>query len=772
MYERIPNELRNLRQWGLFRRVWQEDKGKYTKIPHSALDGQQTSSTDASQWVTFDEALAALPNFGLDGLGFFFANGYVGIDVDHIATDLEQYKVGDTSDNVAWEFMSAFKSYTEISMSGEGIHIITKGEIPGSRRRKANVEMYQSGRFFAMTGNQFGPFTEVTEAVPEAFKQIYQKYLETDKVVPIRSNVQLAPNNLSSDEIIYKMLSSNSGDRIRRLLEGGWEQDYVSQSEADLAFANDLAFWTGRDFNRMDEIFRISSLMRDKWDEKHGKTSYGVATLNKAINDTNNVYHPENEKPQYNFNFAKEEKPKEFPPRSWDDTGNADRFVDRFGEFARYSYVNKNWYIYNGSYWDVDLRGQLNTMIDDLVGNLKDEKIVAPDDMDDKKDIVQEWAKFIKRSRSNKSKKAIADELKHRLPVMPNDFDKDHMIFNTLNGYVDLSNGQLFDHDIKKMFSRQSNVEYSDTMECPEWLNFLDQTFGGDQALIDYIQKAVGYSLTGSTDEQVMFILYGSGRNGKSVFMDTVKHIMGSYALTMQANSLMIKPNSNGANPDIARLKGSRLVSASEPNEGVRLDEGLIKELTGGESVTARELYGMYFEFKPEFKLWLSTNHKPIIRGTDDGIWRRLMLIPFNNQVAKEKVDRKLPYKLERESIGILNWAVDGVLKWQREGLKPPESVTQASDEYRNEMDTLELFLSDCCLKGPDYKAPAGELFDVYQEWADKTGEYKMRKQKFGAEMRKKLETKKTMTGRFYYGIKINQQWLSLTNDPRLNWNH
>lgn len=760
MYEQIPEELRSLKSWGLYKRIWQQEKNKYTKIPYSALTGTKTSSTEPSQWVTFNEALQALSAYSLDGLGFFFGNGYVGIDVDHIGADLDRMYAGDVTDNVAWEFMSGLKSYTELSMSKTGIHIIIKGKIPGDRRRKGNVEMYESGRFFAMTGNRIGAYLTVNS--PD-LKPLYTKYLEPRSVISLPNSKAPQPNNLSADEIIAKMLSSRTGERINMLLNGGWEQFYTSQSEADIALANDLAFWTGRDFSRMDEIFRGSSLMRDKWDEKRGKTTYGVATLNKAINDTSSVYHPERERPKYDLGFITDSgKPKSFKPHSWDDTGNADRFVDRYGKVARYSFIDKGWYIYNGAFWEFDQRGLLRTMIDNTVSDLKNEKPYTPPDVDPDK-AEKEWAKFCKTSRGNRGKRAMEDELQHRLPVTTDEFDADQSLMNVDNGYIDLSDGTLHEHDIKKMFSKQSSVEYSDKVDCPEWQAFLKQTFNGDKELTDYIQKAVGYSLTGSVEEQVMFILYGSGRNGKSVFMDTLKHIAGSYSRTMQAKSIMVQQTSGGANSDIARLKGARLVSASEPNEGVRLDEGLIKELTGGESVTARFLYGREFEFKPEFKLWLSTNHKPIIRGTDDGIWRRLMLIPFTHQVPVDQIDKRLTYKLERESIGILNWAVDGALKWQREGLQPPQSVRDASLAYRNEMDVLELFVNDCCEKGPDYEAPAGKLYDTYVKWAESTGEYKMRKQKFGAEMQKKFEYARQRDGRKYVGLRIK-------TDSRLNW--
>ena len=372
------------------------------------------------------------------------------------------------------------------------------------------------------------------------------------------------------------------------------------------------------------------------------------------------------------------------------------------------------------------------------------------------------WEKFLKKSRSHAAKQAMISEVQHRVPVLHGQFDQDKTLLNTVNGYIDLTSGILKDHDIKKMFSHQTSVEYTDKIDCPEWDEFLNQIFAGDQELIRYIQKAVGYSATGSIKEQVMFILYGNGRNGKSIFIDTISDILGTYAKSMQADSIMVRQNKSGANSDIARLESARLVTSSEPNEGVRLDEELVKQLTGGDKVTARYLYGKEFEFKPQFKLWLATNHKPIIRGTDDGIWRRLMLVPFKVKIPDGQVDKNLKDKLKRESVGILNWIVEGSLLWQREGLNPPISVTRASRQYREEMDVISLFVDDCCEVGDSYRAPAGELFKKYQSWAKDNSEYSMSKQKFSREMKQKFEYKQS-NGRFYLGLKIR-------DDPRLNW--
>lgn len=760
-YEKLPEELKSLNQWGLYKRIWQPEKNKYTKIPYDANTGQKGKSNAPDTWVTFDEAVAAKEKFHLDGLGFFFGNGYMGIDIDHAKDDVERYLEGDITDNVVNDFMSRTHSYSELSMSGEGIHIIIKGKVPGERRRKGNVEMYDSMRFFAMTGNFFGSYPEINNPEEKILKELYDKYLQADKVVPIHRTKEVVFNNLTEAEVINKALSSKNGDRFKLLLNGDWEQFYTSQSEADLAFANDLAFWTGRDFNRMDTIFRQSSLMRDKWDEKHGKTTYGVATLNKAIYETSQVYTPASEKPKYELGFIDSKPKKDTPQRSFDDTGNADRFMDKYGDVVKYSYIDKKFYVFNGSYWEVDNKGLVRSLIDNVVADIKDEHFEMPGV--DPEEIEKMIKKHIKHSKNNSGKKALLDELKHRVPVLPTEFDRNEMLLNVDNGYLDLSNGELKNHDLKKMFSLQADIEYTDTIDAPMWNQFLNDVFDSNQELIEYVQKVVGYSLTGSVKEQQLYILFGNGRNGKSIFLDTLSDIFGSYSKTIQANSIMVKQNSSGPNSDIARLAGARLVTSSEPNEGLRLDEGLVKQLTGGDKVTARKLYGEEFEFKPQFKLWLATNHKPIIRGTDDGIWRRVILIPFTVQIPDEKVDKDLKYKLQSEAIGILNWAVDGCLKWQKYGLQTPEIIKSASKGYREEMDVINQFINERCEVAIGFSTKAGDLYKNYSEWAKENNQYVMSSTKFGTEMRDKFNKKRVTSGYVYEGIQLR-------TDPRMGW--
>ena len=248
--------------------------------------------------------------------------------------------------------------------------------------------------------------------------------------------------------------------------------------------------------------------------------------------------------------------------------------------------------------------------------------------------------------------------------------------------------------------------EYDPKAACPVWKNFLDTVFAGDADLIRYVQKAVGYSLTGDTSEQCVFFLYGTGSNGKSTFLSTIRQVFGDYAANVQPETLMVKPSSSGgANSDIARLKSARFVTSTEPNEGMRLNEGLIKQLSGEDSVTARKLYSDEFEFLPEFKLWMGANHKPIIRGTDTGIWRRVHMIPFEVSISDEKKDKHLPGKLRGEIAGILNWAVEGYRLYASEGLKMPGAVAKAVAEYRHEMDSISQFLEECTEPGGEVPA-------------------------------------------------------------------
>ncbi|WP_275119186.1 DNA primase family protein [Alkalihalobacterium chitinilyticum] len=268
----------------------------------------------------------------------------------------------------------------------------------------------------------------------------------------------------------------------------------------------------------------------------------------------------------------------------------------------------------------------------------------------------------------------------------------------------------------------------------------------------------MGYTLTGDTSEQVIFFLYGNGGNGKSTLVNIVKEIHGDYGKQTNADTFTVR-KSDRVNNDIAALKGARLVAATESEDGVKLAESLVKQLTGGEPIQARFLHKEFFEYVPQFKILFTTNHKPVIVGQDDGIWRRIRLVPFTVQISDDKKNKKLPEKLREEMSGILRWAVEGCLKWQEEGLQIPKEVEEATTDYRDEMNIMGSFLQKVCTHHPNAKCKVSDLYEKYKMWCEQNGEYELSKQQFNRKIEEQGYKKKRSTGGQYYffEISINQ---------------
>ncbi len=757
MYSAIPRELKELNNWCGFK--LQQRNGKTTKVPIDANTGQLGKSNDESTWASFQTALDSINKFNCDGIGLYFKPPYFGIDLDDVRNDIDRYLKDDDENNLVAEFVDLMGSYSEVSVSGNGIHIIAKGELPKGGRRKGNVEVYDSGRFFVMTGNAIGGYKHIVDDSDYGkINYLHNKYIASNEPSRKFNQSNDYGNGLPVEKILEIASNSKNGLRFKLFLNGGWEQFYSSQSEADMAFANDLAFWTNRDHEMMDSIFRQSSLYRDKWDRKTGDSTYGNITLNKAIRECSNVFNPQPQDDSFNL-YVKDFDTKEVKKKfySYDDTGNAARFTDVFENVVRYSYVRKNWYFYNDKTWELDQEGKVKSLVDEILIKMKKEPVFVPDDGDEEaaKKALQ---KHIKYSRGSNGKTNMLKESQHLLPIQPEQFDKDKHLLNVQNGYIELKTGNLHNHDKEKYFSKIASIEYTDKIDYPLWDDFLMQIFDGNRELINYMQRAVGYSLSGSTEEQVMFILYGNGRNGKSVFLDIITEMLGNYTTNIQPQTLMVKPMSGSANSDIARLQGARLVTSTEPNDGMRFDEGLVKQITGGDTVTARFLYGDEFDYDPEFKLWMATNHKPFIRGTDDGIWRRMVVIPFTVQIPEHKVDKNLKYKLRREMTAILNWAVEGYQEWQRIGLNEPTIIKQQRQEYRTEMDVVELFVEECCYRKEGEREKAADLFRAYKQWAKENNQHLMNNTKFGKEMAQKFQRVRS-NGSWYVGLKLKSEY-------------
>ncbi|MCL6612475.1 MAG: hypothetical protein K6T66_13120 [Peptococcaceae bacterium] len=445
---------------------------------------------------------------------------------------------------------------------------------------------------------------------------------------------------------------------------------------------------------------------------------------------------------------AKADKIVNFPVKyNRTDVGNAKRFVDVYGKLFRYCHNMKTWFYFDGRRWVADNCGLAQKSVHVLAQTMQAEAGSIPDP--DERVQAFKWAVGLESA--NRIENCLKAAQPY-LPVDPADFDRDHWLLNCLNGTVDLRTGELRPHSREDMISKLCPVEYDPGAEAPTWHEFLNSIMGGNRELITFLQKAVGYSLTGDTREQCMFILHGNGGNGKTTFLSTIAAMLGDgYALQMPMNTLMIRHNENVPN-DLARLKGARFVSSVEVEEGQRLAESLVKQMTGGDKLVARFLRAEFFEFKPEFKLWLATNHKPQIRGTDHAMWRRIRLIPFEVKIPKEKQDKNLPQKLLAELPGVLIWAIQGLKLWLAEGLEPPGEVEKATDAYRAEMDVLSQFFEEKCLIKGFCKASASDLYAAYCKWCDENGERAIKQRDFSARLIERgfLKSKST-GGRFFW---------------------
>lgn len=732
----IPAELTQLKQWV----CWNSDK-----IPKNPYTGGNAMSNNPSTWSDYETACKAVEKFHFDGVGFMFAPPYFGVDLD---------KCLDNTDFVD-EFVEGLQSYNEISKSGNGIHIICKGELPDGNRRRGQVEMYSEGRYFIMTGKPYNDKYSAIVDCTERIKILHSKYLPDLTPATIK-DMQVVRLEMSDTDIIDKARACKTGRVFQLLYEGAWQGLFNSQSEADLALCGQLAFWCQKDANQIDRIFRSSGLMRDKWDEKRGATTYGQMTIDKAISTCAEVYTPRrnSDDTELALSLFGKKKPKTNKNYDRTDTGNAHRLFDRCNGEIRYSYARKKWYYWTGRVWTLDDTGEIKKYTDLVLADMKAQAFEIDDEEEREK-----FLKFVNICGNTNRKNAMVTETQHLdgIPVLPEQLDAYQEYLNCQNGIVNLRNGELMPHVPEFMMTKICLCEYDTGAKKPErWLKFLREVCNNDDDLVRYLQKCVGYSLTGSNREQCAFFLYGLGNNGKSTFLDTISDMLGGYAANAQPDTLMVKRDgaNSGANSDIARLKSIRFVTTEEPSEGVRLNEGLVKQLTGGGKVTCRFLFGDEFEYEPEFKIWVATNHKPVIRGTDVGIWRRIRLIPFEVNIPKERVDKNLKYKLREEMPQILKWAVDGYMMYMQEGLDMPEKVKRATDEYKSEMDLLQTFADACIVI--DYTVPKGvpanELYAAYVRWAERNNEYVMTSRKFFTEIGKKLPDKKRESRGIVYG--------------------
>jgi putative DNA primase/helicase len=409
------------------------------------------------------------------------------------------------------------------------------------------------------------------------------------------------------------------------------------------------------------------------------------------------------------------------------DLGNGERLVARHGGDLRYVHLWKKWLVWDGRRWEVDASGEVERRAVQAVRAIYSEAENAHDD--NARKAIARWAMTSETRSRVEAMIALARSMPG-IPVKPEELDADPWLLNVENGVINLRTGELREHRREDLITKLAPVEYDTHADAPRFVRFLAEIFRGDQGVISFVRRFAGYALTGSTEERVFAILYGRGKNGKTTLIELLRDVMGDYAQNTDAETILQK-DYRGVGNEVAALCGARFVSAAEVEQGRYLAESKVKNLTGSDTVTARFLFSEPFDFKPQFKLWLSTNNKPVIRGTDDAIWDRIRLIPFEQRFTGERRDQKLPEKLREEMPGVLSWMVEGCLEWQREGLDEPEKVKTATEVYRTEMDTLAAFIEECCVTGSNAWVEFKALYEAYGRWCAESNEHAEKKRRF-----------------------------------------
>ena len=439
------------------------------------------------------------------------------------------------------------------------------------------------------------------------------------------------------------------------------------------------------------------------------------------------------------------------------DLGNAERLLDRYSDRLRFCNALGGWQVWDGKRWRRDELGEARRLTGESARAILTEAAEA-EDSDQRKEVAR-WA--VRSEHSSRIQAALWQaEALEGFATRAEDWDSHPLLVSVENGLLDLESFELRPHDRDKLITRLAPVTYDPKAKAPSWQKFLEEVLP-DAEVRAYVQRVAGLCLVGDRSAQAFWLLVGVGSNGKSTLVETLLSLVGDYGSTTPADTLLQK-REGGVPNDLARLRGARMVAAAESGAGKRLNETLIKQLTGGDRISARFLRAEFFEFQPEFSLLLSTNHAPKIHGTDAGIWRRVQVIPFEVSIPDEKQDKRLPDRLKEELPGILLWAAEGYRAYVEAGrqLEPPAAVQAANAEYQLSEDSLGDFLSEC-VTGPEARVPLGELYEQYKLWAEKSRERAVTKRELNkALVERGFEKRKSGSGWYWLGLALSENLL------------
>ena len=742
----IPQELKNNASFC----VWKLEKrrGKPTKVPYNPRTGQLAKTNDPSTFSDFGTAMKAYAMGGWDGIGYRVSEGIGAIDIDHCIRE-----DGSLNDVAASILAFLPDAYFEKSPSGTGLRGFFRlspdfaydKTIYYINNRQHGLEVYLPGvtnRFVTVTGDEFRAGTVTRN--DEALQNLLDTFMKRKAQV---SNRTVEPCSYLTDEQVIEHASrSESGEKFKALMDGRWEEGYDSQSDADMALVSILAFWCGNVEEQIDRIFRTSGLFRDKWDRQTGDSTYGQITIRNAVSTNDTIYTPIRDTesaetdfedldeadtlPSFEPDLSKvtltleEMQPHTNPRYQRDEIGIGYAFADYFKPIARFDRERGIWYVFDGKVWQPDENA---LAVAELAKRLADRLYTFALQIKDE-DTRNRYIKRVQKLQMRKNRRTMIEDAKSVYPVPHSIFDRNTDLFNCQNGTLNLTTGEFKAHDPADFLTLMSGIAYDPKASCPRWTQFISEVMMNDSDLAAYLQKALGYALTGDTSLECLFILYGAtSRNGKGTTMETFLRIMGDYGKTSNPEMLSTKfgnTNASGPSEEIARLAGVRFVNISEPEKKITFNAALVKRMTGNDTLNARFLHENSFDFKPNFKIFINTNYKPSVSDMTLFYSNRLKLIPFKRHFEEHEQDKGLKnfFSEPANLSAIFNWCYEGYRLFRASDLADPAAVVSATKEYQEESDRIGQFVDAWLEEGEAYEVRTSAAYKLYGEWCDKYG--------------------------------------------------
>ena len=737
-YENLPTLIKTDGKICLWK--YETVNNRKTKIPYQ-LSGARASSSDENSFCSFDKAISVVGDYDGVGLGIF--DPFIAVDIDHCVENGEL-------NEIARYIVDKLNSYTEYSPSGTGIRILgTIHDFNYEREKyyihnsKAGVEIYACGctnKFVTMTGNVIGNHNSLVEINHDALTDVLNKFMVRPTHETVREIEDVPGSSLTDKQVLKMAKAAKNKKKFNALWSGKLSKENTDQSqqEYDLALCSILAFWCGGDMEQMDRLFRESGLYREKWE----RDDYRTSTLVKAVTGCETFYRPREAYMEDKFAYVLETlyglDPAHNSKYPGNDLGFGRLYADVFKEIARYVPERKKWYTYNGSRWIQDV-GSLRAM--ELCKALADALIHYTGNLPNS-ELKDFWLEMCKKWNNRRFREIYLKEAQSVYPISMEEFDADKYLLNCKNGTLDLRSGEFRKHNPEDKLTKMAPVNYDKYARNDRWLSFIKEVMSDDKDKALFLQKTLGYGISGDTRHECMFFLYGeTTRNGKGTLMESILSVLGDYGKATRPETIAQKQSVNSQAPseDIARLAGIRFANISEPSRGLYLNTAQVKSMTGNDTLNARFLNENSFDFKPQFKLYVNTNYLPIINDLTLFSSGRVIVIPFDKHFDEWEQDKSLKEEFGKDEVksAILNWLIDGFNLLQAEGLEQPDAVKKAIKEYEYESNKVVQFKDECLDECIGYRLKTKDIYETYKSWNEKNGYYAEGYKNFMPELRK-----------------------------------